>query len=289
MNMNSKKIVACVDGTPASQSVTAYAAWAARQLGSRLEFLHVLDRHPEKADGADYSGNLTADSQEHLLQQLSDKDLARSKQAKENGRAILEAAKAEARAAGIDQPDGRMRHGSLVDSLSDMAADLEMVVLGQRHRTDASGKLHLDHTLEAAIRGLKCPVLATLEQFHAPGRLMIAFDGSQAGRANVERIARHPLTKGMQCHVVMANDRKEPLVEKMLDWARETLEAQGHETVTDVVLGEPIPMLRDYARHNAIDLMVTGAFGHSLIRQLIFGSTTATLLRTSPVPVLVLR
>jgi nucleotide-binding universal stress UspA family protein len=34
---------------------------------------------------------------------------------------------------------------------------------------------------------------------------------------------------------------------------------------------------------------VMGAYGHSRIRQLIVGSTTTTLLRTSPVPVLVLR
>lgn len=289
MNMTSRKIIACVDGTPASAAVTAYAAWASRQLSTRLEFLHVLDRHPEKAEGGDYSGNLTADSQEHLLQQLSDKDLARSKLAKEKGRAVLETAKAEACAAGVEEPDGRLRHGSLIESLSDMASDLEMVVLGQRHHTDAAGKLHLDHTLEGVIRGLKCPVLATLEKFTAPSRLMIAFDGSPAGRTNIERIAKHPLTQGMQCHVVMANDRKEPLIDKMLGWARETLEAQGHETITDVVLGEPIPVLRDYAKNNAIDLMVTGAFGHSTIRQLIFGSTTSTLLRTSPVPVLVLR
>lgn len=287
--MNHKKIVACLDGTRASQSVTAYAAWAAAQFGTRLEFLHVLDRHPEKADGGDYSGNLTADSHEHLLQQLSEKDLAHSRQAKERGRKILETAKAEARASGIDDPDGRMRHGSLLESLTDMAHDLEMIVLGQRHHADATGKLHLDHTLEAVIRSLECPVLATLEEFSAPSRLMIAFDGSPAGRTNVERIARHPLTQGMQCHVVMANDRREPLIDKMLAWASKTLETQGHETVTHALIGEPITVLRDYAKNNSIDLMVTGAFRHSLLRQLIFGSTTSTLLRSSPVPVLVLR
>ncbi|MBU2284983.1 MAG: universal stress protein, partial [Gammaproteobacteria bacterium] len=37
------------------------------------------------------------------------------------------------------------------------------------------------------------------------------------------------------------------------------------------------------------DLLVMGAYGHSRIRQLIVGSTTTALLRTSPVPVLVLR
>jgi nucleotide-binding universal stress UspA family protein len=36
-------------------------------------------------------------------------------------------------------------------------------------------------------------------------------------------------------------------------------------------------------------LLAMGAYGHSRIRQLIVGSTTTTLLRTSAVPVLILR
>ncbi len=289
MNMNRKKIVACIDGTPASGSVTAFAVWASRQLGTRLEFLHVLDRHPEQAEGGDYSGNLVADSHEQLLLKLSDKDLARSKLAREQGRALLQAAKAEACAAGLEDADGRLRHGSLVESLTEMARDLEMVVLGQRYRPENAGKLHLDHTLESVIRSLKCPVMATLESFQPPRRLMMAFNGSPESRSNVERLARNPLVSGMECHVVIANDKHEPLVDKMLAWARETLEARGHSVVTSMVIGEPIPVLRDYAVSNGIDLMVTGAFGHSMIRQLIFGSTTSTLLRVSPVPVLVMR
>ena len=35
--------------------------------------------------------------------------------------------------------------------------------------------------------------------------------------------------------------------------------------------------------------MVMGAYGHSRIRHLVVGSTTTTLLRLSPCPVLVLR
>ncbi|WP_426148757.1 universal stress protein [Polaromonas sp. DSR2-3-2] len=45
----------------------------------------------------------------------------------------------------------------------------------------------------------------------------------------------------------------------------------------------------NYLKAHAVDLLVIGAYGHSRVRQLIMGSTTTTLLRTSPVPVLVLR
>jgi nucleotide-binding universal stress UspA family protein len=34
------------------------------------------------------------------------------------------------------------------------------------------------------------------------------------------------------------------------------------------------------------DLLVMGAYGHSSIRRLIFGSTTTDMIRSSPVPIL---
>lgn len=285
------KIIACVDDSPAAATVAAYAAWACGQLGTTLEFLHVLDRHPETAGGNDYSGNLVADSQEHLLQQLSDEDASRSKTARERGRQVLESAKAIAREAGVAEPDGRLRHGSLLDNLNELASGSELIVTGQRHHEDgkARAKLHLDHTLEGIIRGLKCPLLATLDSFHTPSNVLIAFDGSATARSNIERISRNPLLTGLHFHVVMACKEKSPLVDKMLEWARETLSSRDLATSTTAAVGEPHEVLRTYALENAVDLMVIGAFGHSMLRQLVFGSTTTTLLRTSPVPVLVLR
>ncbi|MFA7624086.1 MAG: universal stress protein, partial [Pusillimonas sp.] len=53
--------------------------------------------------------------------------------------------------------------------------------------------------------------------------------------------------------------------------------------------GEPEVTLREYITEVQAQILVIGAYGHSRIRHLIMGSTTTTLLRTSPVPVLVLR
>ena len=51
----------------------------------------------------------------------------------------------------------------------------------------------------------------------------------------------------------------------------------------------PEAVIVDYILSNNIDLLATGAYGHSRIRELIVGSLTTTLLRTSPVPVLIMR
>ena len=74
-----------------------------------------------------------------------------------------------------------------------------------------------------------------------------------------------------------------------IDWANDTLVNEGFDVVKVVRSGEAEAVLREYLLEVDADLLVMGAYGHSRIRHLIMGSTTSTLLRTSTVPVLVLR
>ena len=48
-------------------------------------------------------------------------------------------------------------------------------------------------------------------------------------------------------------------------------------------------MLGAYRDEHAIDLVVTGAYGHSRIREFLVGSTTTRMIRQSKVPLLLLR
>ena len=45
---NENKVLACVDQSRFAEYVADYAAWAARRMDAPLEFLHVIDRHPER-------------------------------------------------------------------------------------------------------------------------------------------------------------------------------------------------------------------------------------------------
>ena len=65
------KVLACVDRSRFAVHVADYAAWAANRLNAPLEFLHVIDRHPERSTGDDHSGTIGIDAQQHLLTQLS--------------------------------------------------------------------------------------------------------------------------------------------------------------------------------------------------------------------------
>ncbi len=108
------KVLACVDRSRFADAVADHAAWAAKRLNAPLEFLHVLDHHPERGSGDDHSGAIGVDAQEKLLERpLSGEDEARSQAMREKGRVFLNRLRERALAAGVASVDIRQRHGNL--------------------------------------------------------------------------------------------------------------------------------------------------------------------------------
>ncbi len=282
------KVFACVDGAAYTASVCDHAIWTAQRLGTPLEFLHVLDRHPEHAPVTDYSGSIGLGTQESLLKELGALDEKRSTLAQQHGRVLLDGVVSRATKAGLATAGSRQRHGSLVEALVDLEPDARLFVLGQHHTPVPGNKLHLDHNVERAIRSVQRPVLVASTEFREPKRFVIAFDGSPTGSKMVETVAASPLLKGLRCDVVTTGVGSHELGTQ-LEWANATLQAAGFEVRVSMEAGNPETALPNYIKVYEADLLVMGAYGHSRIRQLIVGSTTTTLLRTSSVPVLVLR
>ncbi len=284
------KVYACIDGLAATAAVIDWAAWSALRLNVPLELLHVLERTPEALPPVgDYSGAIGLGAQELLLKQLSTLDEERSKIAQEAGRQMLVQASARASAAGVAQVDSRMRHGDLADTALDLEPDARLFVLGEHYRASGARKLHLDHHVERVIRAVKRPVLvATADQFVAPERFVVAYDGSATARKTVETVARSPLLKGLPALLAMAG-ADTPAAHQQLQEAQQILQTAGFIADVTLLSGEPETALPALLKTQGAALLVMGAYGHSRIRQLIVGSTTTTLLRVSEVPVLILR
>jgi nucleotide-binding universal stress UspA family protein len=282
------KVLACIDHSSYTPGVCDYAAWAALRLSAPLEFIHVLDRHPETAQKRDLSGSIGLGARESLLAELAALDEKHSRIALESGRLLMEGARQRAMADGVQNPEVRQRHGELVETLTDMEKEARIFVLGKRGEAAESAPQHIGGNLERVVRALHRPILVVPKQFKTPQKILIAFDGSSTTRKGVEMIASSPLFRGLSCHVVMA-DSKPGESNTQLDWAKNALASGGFEAKTAVVAGDPESALPEYIGANDIDLLVMGAYGHSRIRQLLVGSTTTTMIRTSSVPLLLLR
>lgn len=280
-------VIACIDGSQSTHAVCDYAAWASQRLNAPLTFLHVLD-HQQYPAKADLSGNIGLGSREHLLQALATLDEQRNKLALEQGRLMLEAAKARAIADGIAKPLARQRHGDLVESLHELEGDTRLLVIGKRGDTSNSVSQLVGGHLESVIRTVHRPILVTPGKFETPHSVMLAFDGSATSQKGVEMLATSPLLKGLAIHLVMVR-ADTPDNATLLDSARNVLATAGFNAHAAVLSGDVEPVLHAYQAEHSIDLLVMGAYGHSRIRQFLVGSTTTSMIRTTTTPLLLLR
>lgn len=278
------QVIACIDGSNTTPAVCDYAAWASLRLDAPLLFLHVLDKSEFPAK-SNLSGNIGLGSRESLLTELSDLDEQRAKLALEQGRLMLEAARERAIRDGVSNPLSRQRHDDLINALHDMEDETRLLVMGKHD--DNLGE-HLGSRLENVVRTQQRPILVTTATYKEPAKVLIAFDGSATTKKGIEMVARSPLFKGLAVHVVMVGTESTKTQEQ-IDWARETLATAEHHVVANILAGEVEQVLNEYHKEHDIDMIIMGAYGHSVIRRFFVGSTTTNLIRNSTVPVMLLR
>lgn len=283
-----KKVLACVDHSHYAEHVADYAAWSAQRLGAPLEFLHVIDRHPEMSTGSDHSGAIGIDAQESLLAELSEADEARSKAARERGRAFLNSLRERVVASGVQSVDVRQRHGHLEESLAELQDDVGLFVLGRRGESAESTQRDLGRNVERTVRSLRKPILTITEDFVEPERLMVAFDGGKLTRRAVTMLASSPTLSDLPIHVIMSGKQRSD-AQKQLDWARDSLAQAGYQVETALIPGDAERVIADAITRLSIDMLIMGAYSHSPLRSLFVGSKTSDLLRAVQIPTLLMR
>jgi nucleotide-binding universal stress UspA family protein len=283
-----QKVLACVDQSHFADTVTDAAAWAARRMTAPLELLHILDREARVVSGADHSGTIGVNAQQTLLTELSDEDEARSKAAREAGRIFLNRLRERALSRGVEGPDVRLRYGDLEETLVEAQDAVRLFVLGRRGESAETTQRDLGRNVERMVRALSRPILAVTDDFTEPERVMIAFDGGAMTRRGVEMLARTPLFQDLPVDVVMSGKPRRD-AEKQLDWARQTLAVADYDVKTAMIPGDTERVIARYIHDQGIDMLLMGAYGHSPLRSLLFGSKTDDLLRSAKVPTLLLR
>lgn len=280
-------VIACIDGSLSSRAVCDSAVWASQRLEAPLTLLHVLDRR-QYPTTTDLSGNIGLGSREHLLDELAELDRQRSRLAMEQGRLMLEAARERALAGGVLKVEARQRHGSLVDTLCELAEKTRLVVLGKHGLESDSLGHHIGSHLESVARTLHRPILVTPAEFRPPQSVLFAFDGSPTTRQGIELLARRPLLRGLPIHLLMVGPATGD-AKAQLEWARQQLHGAGFEVQASIRAGEIEDTLLTYQDENDIELLVMGAYGHSRIRQFLVGSTTSNMIRQVGTSLLLLR
>ena len=207
------KIIACVDGSVYVDPVCEIAAWAASRNQQDIALLHVVQPHTEMAAKSDLSGQIGLGAKTDLLERLSALDEEHGRLEQQRGQLMLDHASEELQSKGVKAPEILHRRGSLQETIIDLDPDTSLIVMGKRGEHSGNATHHLGSNFERVARATHKPVLAVTKTPKEIKRFLIVGDNSHNMDMATDYIARHPLLKGLDGHVLNVEE--------------ESIEAQG--------------------------------------------------------------
>lgn len=281
-----KNILALVDGSGYAQSVCDHAGWAASRTGADILFCHVMKSRNSAGDNTDLSGSIGLGARTALLEELAEFDRQKVNLLKKRGRAILDDATQRALAMGAGNVTDTLRHGRFIESVNELEAGADLVVIGKRGEASHVNMEHLGSNLERVVRSTQKPVLVASRQFAPVNKVIVAFDGGRSVLRAIQHIAGNALFQGLDMLLVQVGDKRSITA---IEQARDTLTASGINASTRIVDGQPDQVIASTVETDNFDLLVMGAYGHSRIRSMIIGSTTTQMVHNCKVPILLFR
>ncbi|WP_016952431.1 universal stress protein [Anabaena sp. PCC 7108] len=286
-----KRILVCTDGSCFSQSSYQYAAWLAPRLQASIEVLFVSDIRAQKAvSTGDFSATLGIDASRELLNQLVDLEHEKARINHHKAQLTLQAAAQFFTKQGISEVKLTHHTGFLVDSFHEFEAQADLVILGKRGENAEFASGHLGANVERVLRSSSKPSFVTSRNYQPINRILLADDGGKSCQKALEFLITSPAFKGLELHLLtVAKKPGDEAAQAYLKTAEHQVKAGGFIPICQLIQGNPEQEIARYVEAQNINLLIMGAYGHSRIRHLVIGSTTAQILRGSHIPVLLFR
>ncbi|UNU27442.1 universal stress protein [Microcoleus vaginatus HSN003] len=286
-----KTILLCTDGSSFAESIYRYGAWFSIRFPAQIQVLLITDIRSQKvAYTGNLSGSIGLGASEKLLNELVSLEHEKAKLNNQKARLILQKAAETLKNEGIEDFKLSSKAGFLVDSFHEFENNSDLIVLGKRGEAADFASGHLGANVDRIVRSSHKPCLVTPREFKAIERILVAYDGSLTGKKILQFLVENPFFKSLELHLlkVTKNDSYQRANARLSE-GKERLQEAGFEPVCSVIEGESEKAIANYISQHDISLLLMGAYGHSRIRHLVIGSTTAQLLRSSNIPVLLFR
>lgn len=285
---NKGLVLAAIDGSELGNAVTDYAIWLAKTSQSPLKILHTIE-HSHQGETPHNDGTLTPNTKEHLLDELSEEERLESKQLITDGKAIINKARAQAEAAGLNDVITKQRHGTLPESLVDLEPELAVVVLGAKGEDHQGDKQGLGTQLEEAIRAIHTPVFIVKGAFSTPKKMLLAYNDSPTAKIALQLLAQGDFCNtAVELHVVSV-DADLDEAQRSIDEANAVFANTPLVIIGKAIEGDAVEALTAYQAENEIDITAMGAFSHGKVHGFFFGSFTTQMLLESKTHFLLIR
>jgi nucleotide-binding universal stress UspA family protein len=214
---------------------------------------------------------------------------------KTEGEAILDRAMAAAGSAGV-QAQRYSLEGEPTPRLLELAAQLQCTVIVMGTHSRGLEQLFVGSTTEALLRASTIPVLtvrsgvAHLER-GCFERIAVGIDESEPSDAAIAAVLALPAADRKQLSfysVADTSDAREQ-AQRVVNNALAAANACGAIATARVISGNPVDALLGAARERDADVIVLGSHGRRGFQRLFLGSVAEHIVRSAPIPVLVVR
>jgi len=175
--------------------------------------------------------------------------------------------------------------GSPRDEISREAQRYDLIMLGHRLQFQFATDYEEYHSLRMVLQTSPRPVVVVPDEPSQGKNVIVAYDGSSQAARALQAFLAADLPGFDQIHVICAaSDRVEAARrgDRAVEFLRlHNLASQLHAIESTAA---PASILAEQAVALHAGLIVMGAYGQSILKELVFGSTTRTLLKSSPVP-----
>lgn len=276
-------VLCCVDGKNYSQSACDYAVMISNNMKLPLKILNVIE-HSSKSDILDLSGNIKLGEKDDILEKLTNEESIKSKQIIKEGKDLLLALKEKALITAEQDVILMQAHGDILDNILELQDEISILIIGIK----SHDKNKIGENVKDIIRELNKPILLVNSEFITPKKILIAYNGSEESKKILTTAVRNPIFKDVTRDIVNINDDK-LFSEKILDEAKKIYAKSEIDIKTSVLSGDAKTEILTYMYENDCDILAMGAFGHSRIKEFIFGSFTSEMLGKIKKPILLFR
>lgn len=266
-----KSVLVGLSGTRYSQAAAEQALLLAKNLPASLIAMAVIDLArvcPVESVPLGASGFKT------------DRDAALLAAAHQKADALLSDLAHRATSAGIEIQT-KKAEGDPDSALCTEAQRVDLLVVGMKHHREEQGDA-ATATLQRVLRHASRPVLCVPAPAPDHSPALIAFDGSNPSARAVQQFVTSGLAADREVHLLTVGDHAGAIAER----CEQYLASHGIAVVRHLSQElHPGEQILELSQRLGAGVIVMGAYGHSWVRETLFGSVTSTVVLRSKVPV----
>lgn len=271
-----ESILIATDGSEAAAAAERYGANLAARLRARLAGISVVEEGVVEGLRSDLPGvpQVPTDAVEAFLKARAEAACRRLSEA--------------ARAAGVECKAESVR-GIADDRIVERGQGVDLIVLGRDGQDAAHRTALIGATADGVLRKTSKPVIVVPAGAELGGPVVLGFDGSPGSRIAAKLAVELAGRLDTPIHAFVDSKDKGRAVARFDEVRRLVGAVSVPVREASSTLGRPDVKIVDTAKAARAGLIVLGAFGRNRINEYFLGSNASSVVRSSPVAVLLAR